>query len=781
MLVLCLDNPVPHWGLLVPDGSTDASAGFAEPCDRPGTWNSCCSFLSIHSVTWRNVTSRSPSFGRTFSSSCGGTRKLYLCGEREEAESITTWLWYSPWGPTAGLQGPASWEEVLGCSGSSESPHPRWRLGLMRVRSVRPFGCLLAPWMNPKALGPWVSHGELGGGRVHVPAWEVRGAGTRHGPSVAVGCSQPRFPPAPAPPPSAAAVCWKPPRSSSWWTRFRWPFGSTWTWRSYPRSAGSSGSCCCRWRGCSETQTRAGFQHPSAITHSTHRDRSPQGRAGTMCLCVPCREPSPEPLCWSSPMPPMAQTPFTPYPSVPGSGTRSPRTPMGSAAATSSSSEDPALDDSASLSASRISRGLALRAPSSITGCPGPSTLSPQQASGGWTPAMHGLLTPLLLPLLGRSPLQRSPSPACRGSSLSPVSSAMSRCRWPPCPPRALPGEGWGEPLSALQGLSLPKPPCFRDKAGTSITPAMEPGQRPCGALTSVIHGGAGGAEDRGDGCAHVQLCQCQLVHEIGELMEGNHTGMVTTAWHLLQSLKDGASAGAAMLLPLTLILLSFFWILLDTCSAQYRSRRKSQKMRPTSAFIQAMQGSLCPAASSPSCGGTGVTSSWSGVAPWAWGPHWLGAPQHHGSAGRWATGLEVAAHRIRQPLPVSRSQCGTHPTHLCGAAQCSMREALLRAAPGLRWHESGHVGAVIQENLLLDAPSQLLGRESGGDVLRAPPAAATAALWSWAHACGHGDTRGDILAMIHIGCAMMPVWWCAAWPWCWWHATHPMLLRGVL
>lgn len=75
-------------------------------------------------------------------------------------------------------------------------------------------------------------------------------------------------------------------------------------------------------------------------------------------------------------------------------------------------------------------------------------------------------------------------------------------------------------------------------------------------------------------------------------------------------------SAPLLVLLPLTLILLNFFWILLDTCSAQYGSRRKSQKMRPTRAFIQAMHGSLRLAGSSPSCGGTEAASPWSEVAP---------------------------------------------------------------------------------------------------------------------------------------------------------------------
>jgi len=85
--------------------------------------------------------------------------------------------------------------------------------------------------------------------------------------------------------------------------------------------------------------------------------------------------------------------------------------------------------------------------------------------------------------------------------------------------------------------------------------------------------------------------------------------GTVTTAWHPPWG-QDGVLMGDVMLLPLTLILLSFFWILLDTCSAQYGSRRKSQKTRPTSAFIQATHASLRPAPSSPSCGGTEATSS---------------------------------------------------------------------------------------------------------------------------------------------------------------------------
>lgn len=42
------------------------------------TWNSSCSFFSIHSVTWQKVTSLSPSLGRTCRSNLGGTEKLYL-------------------------------------------------------------------------------------------------------------------------------------------------------------------------------------------------------------------------------------------------------------------------------------------------------------------------------------------------------------------------------------------------------------------------------------------------------------------------------------------------------------------------------------------------------------------------------------------------------------------------------------------------------------------------------------------------------------------------------
>lgn len=132
-----------------------------------------------------------------------------------------------------------------------------------------------------------------------------------------------------------------------------------------------------------------------------------------------------------------------------------------------------------------------------------------------------------------------------------------------------------------------------------------------CVALTSLIDGGAGGTEHRGDGCAHVQLCQRQLVHEIRELMEGNPTGDGHQSLALAWGLGNRAPPRDLTLLPLTLILLSFFWILLDTCSAQYCSRRKSQKMRPTSAFIQAML-----AVSSPSWGGTAANSPCREVAP---------------------------------------------------------------------------------------------------------------------------------------------------------------------
>lgn len=80
---------------------------------------------------------------------------------------------------------------------------------------------------------------------------------------------------------------------------------------------------------------------------------------------------------------------------------------------------------------------------------------------------------------------------------------------------------------------------------------------------------------------------------------------------HSLWGLGNRAPLSTLMLLPLTLILLSFFWILLDTCSAQYCSRRKSQKMRPTRALIQAML-----AVSSPNCGGTAAPVPCSEVTP---------------------------------------------------------------------------------------------------------------------------------------------------------------------
>lgn len=86
------------------------------------------------------------------------------------------------------------------------------------------------------------------------------------------------------------------------------------------------------------------------------------------CLCVSSRgNRPPAPVLAQhraspsiSPYTPWHRPQTAPYPSAPGGGTRSPRAPAGSAAVTSSSSEEPALDDSASLSASRISRGLAL-------------------------------------------------------------------------------------------------------------------------------------------------------------------------------------------------------------------------------------------------------------------------------------------------------------------------------------------------------------------------------------------------------------------------------------
>lgn len=48
------------------------------------TWNSHCSFLWIHSVTWVKVTSLSPSMGRTWRSNLGGTLKLYLKGHKKK-------------------------------------------------------------------------------------------------------------------------------------------------------------------------------------------------------------------------------------------------------------------------------------------------------------------------------------------------------------------------------------------------------------------------------------------------------------------------------------------------------------------------------------------------------------------------------------------------------------------------------------------------------------------------------------------------------------------------
>jgi len=110
----------------------------------------------------------------------------------------------------------------------------------------------------------------------------------------------------------------------------------------------------------------------------------------------------------------------------------------------------------------------------------------------------------------------------------------------------------------------------------------------------------------------------------------------------------------------------------------------------------------------------------------------------------RGPTGLEEAARRVHQPRSalVSCSQGWICPAHLCGrgAAWCSARGAPVRAAHPLCWHQPGHVGAVIQENLLSDASHQLLGWDGAGDVLGAPSAAAAAAPRSRSRALG---TRG--------------------------------------
>lgn len=177
--------------------------------------------------------------------------------------------------------------------------------------------------------------------------------------------------------------------------------------------------------------------------------------------------------------------------------------------------------------------------------------------------------------------------------------------------------------------------------------------------------------------------------------------------------------------------------------------------MRPTSAFIQATHVSPRLAVSSPSCRGTEATSPWSDVAPGAVGcagwvlPSTTAWPlklqcREGGDEPQDWNWLHAASVSLHLAL-VSRSQCWICPTHLCGrgAAQRSMRGALVQAAPHLRWHESGHVGAVIQENLS-DASLQVLGWGSGGDVLGAPSAAAAAAPRSWSHAWGHGDVSGS-------------------------------------
>lgn len=74
------------------------------------------------------------------------------------------------------------------------------------------------------------------GADAHFQPW-ISCEHTKSCPWGEVGCWLPAFRGIPEPQRWAAAACWTPPPSSSWWTPSPWPFESTWTWLSCPQSA----------------------------------------------------------------------------------------------------------------------------------------------------------------------------------------------------------------------------------------------------------------------------------------------------------------------------------------------------------------------------------------------------------------------------------------------------------------------------------------------------------------------------------------------------------------
>lgn len=186
--------------------------------------------------------------------------------------------------------------------------------------------------------------------------------------------------------------------------------------------------------------------------------------------------------------------------------------------------------------------------------------------------------------------------------------------------------------------MCLLKPPCFRDRA-----------------LTSVIDGGVRGAEDQGDGCTHVQLRQCQLVHEIWELMERNHTGMVTAAWHPLWGWgSPGCCDAPASHLDLAQLLLDLAGHLLGPVllPEEVPEDAPHQRVHPGHARLAAPGRVLAELRRNRS------HEPLERGGPRSGGLSWMGAPLHHSLAAqtvvpggrRRTTALELAARSVRQP-----------------------------------------------------------------------------------------------------------------------------------
>lgn len=88
---------------------------------------------------------------------------------------------------------------------------------------------------------------------------------------------------------------------------------------------------------------------------------------------------------------------------------------------------------------------------------------------------------------------------------------------------------------------------------------------------TSAIQGGFGGAEDLRQTCAHIQISQGKLIHEVWQLLWGYLSHKNTKCGHtsILSKCRKVQSSMSGVHFPhkithnhiFTLILLSFFWI----------------------------------------------------------------------------------------------------------------------------------------------------------------------------------------------------------------------------